>query len=110
MYFNTYQKELLNQKYLIAYDFMAREAKNQRNDFIEFERDPNQILADLRQKKEEEIQNLDGITSIFNKIKHINNYCKTKKIRIANEVRREKNFQRGQENWRKKNMLTLLKN
>jgi transposase len=90
MYFNTHQKELLDQKYLIACDFMAREAKNQRNDFIEFERDPNQILADLRQKKEEEIQNLDGITSIFNKIEHINHYRKTKKIRIANEVRREK--------------------
>ena len=93
MYYNTQQKELLDVKYLMACVFLTRGLSKKNNDFIEFRRESNEIVTQMREKKEEEEEknnNFIDLFSIFSKPEHIYHYRKTKKIRISNEVRRQK--------------------
>ena len=91
LFYNNQQKQLLDQKYLVACDFLRRNIPTQENDFVQFERDPIEIAMELREKIEEQkkINKID-ISSIFSKPEHLYHYFKTKKIRISNEVRRKK--------------------
>ena len=55
MYYNRDQKRLLDQKYLVAYDFMMRDIPSDptdpNNKFVKFFKDPNQIVAEMREEK-----------------------------------------------------------
>ena len=84
-YHKTYLKELLDHKYLVASDFLKIEAPSPE---VEFRTNPMELIATIREKKEEERKNGDDIPK-FTKPEHINHYLRTGKIRIANDIRRK---------------------